>query len=391
MIALAGFLAIAALQVLHSFRLGRDLSTIGAEFRVLLGFATCFIALPIVSEARERERLIRALPLIGLALGLWGIAQWVLQLEFAGAGDAGVREGIRFTTAGVGQIQGGLFAFPVAVLLALAALMSGQIRSAAMRALLIGVVLLNGISMLLGYERTFWVATLIAFIFLIAKMGGTQRTRGVFWGLCMFALTLVALSTFASRELTAARERLLSLGEYGTDSSVQYRLTESRHALEEIQARPVSGSGYGATIFWGRPWVQVPPESFRYIHNGYLWLAWRIGLPGALLLCAPLAAVVVWRRRAEDGPLFGSVRCGCQAALLAILIASLTFPSFNSLHITSTMGLLLAICASPLLPRAALRARARGSATSAARRPNATSRTPEGAAAASGAKQSAVD
>ena len=46
-----------------------------------------------------------------------------------------MREGVRFTSAGRGQIQGGLFAFPVAVVMGVAALLSQRVRSTRTRVL----------------------------------------------------------------------------------------------------------------------------------------------------------------------------------------------------------------------------------------------------------------
>jgi hypothetical protein len=344
---LAAFIAVASVQVIRSLIAGRDASAVGAEFRVLLTFSTFFLAVPILVNDKERAQLLHGLPFVGLAVGLWGIAQRAFALGVVGTGDAGLREGVRFTSVGVGQIQGGLFAFPVVFLLAFAALVSGHVRSVRARVLLLAVVIVNGISILLTYERTFWIVTPLACGFVVAKASGSQRLRATAWGVVAIGLSLVAISTLAPRELTAARERLLSLSQYANDSSVRYRTTESRHALDEIGAHPIAGSGFGATIFWGRPWADVPPSSSAFIHNGYLWLAWRLGIPGALLLLGPLALAVVWRRPRRGDPLFGAVRNGCQGALLALLVASVTFPSFSQLGITPAMGVLLAICAVP--------------------------------------------
>ena len=331
---IAAFLGVAGLQVIRSLLGGREPSKVGAEFRVLL-------------DDKHRRRFLRGLPFVGLAVGLWGIAQRAFSLGVVGTGDAGLRQGVRFTTEGVGQIQGGLFAFPVAFVLAFAALVSGHVRSLWGRVLLLVVLIVNGISLLLTYERTFWIVTPLACLFVVAKASGSQRLRATAWGVAALAVSLGVLSTVAPRELTVARERFLSLGQYANDSSVRYRATESRHALAEITDHPLVGSGFAATIFWGRPWADVPPSSTTFIHNGYLWLAWRLGIPGALLLLAPLALAIAWRRAPEGEPVLAAVRDGSQAALLALLIASVTFPSFSQLSITPVMGVLLAVCMAP--------------------------------------------
>ncbi|MDQ4089208.1 MAG: O-antigen ligase family protein [Actinomycetota bacterium] len=342
-VAVAAFLVIAFIQFTRGVLLGRSPSTAGAELRVLMGFGALLIALPILADRRQRGQLFRLLPAVGLAVGAWGIVQWVLQIEFSGAGDSGVQAGVRFATSGRGQLQGGLFAFPVAALMALAGLMSDEVRSLRSRLVLLAIVALNLLSLLLTYERTFWVATTLAAAVLVAKAGGSQRLRAVTAGAGVVLLSLALLSTLAPDTLAAARERLLSLSQYSSDDSVRFRVTETVHVAREIAARPVTGSGLGATIFFGRPWDRVPPESLTFAHNGYLWLMWKLGIPAAALVLVPFVVAVGWFRRPRDGSADAALGNGCRAALLALAVASVTFPSFNQLSITPTLGLLIAL------------------------------------------------
>lgn len=344
---IAAFVVVAALQLVHGLVEGRNASTVGAEFRVLLGFAAFLLAVPILCDERQRRSLVRALPWLGLAVGLWGLTQWVFNFQFSEAADAGVQEGIRFTTSGRGQLQGGLFAFPVAALVALAGLMSDGVRTARGRMFLVAVVALNAVCLLLTYERTFWLATTFAAAVIVLRAGSIQRFRAVVAGTAVALLGFTAMATLAPAELTAARERLMSLSQYGEDDSVRYRLTESKHVLDKIEDHPVIGNGLGARIFFGRPWDRVLPESLTFAHNGYLWLAWKLGIPGALLLLVVLFSCL--RGARASGGAFDAVRNGARGALLALAVASVTFPSFNQLGITATMGVLMAAAAAPQL------------------------------------------
>ena len=337
------FIAIATVQFVRGIVLGRAPSEVGVEYRILLSFSTIFLAVPVLEDPRSRRRFLQALLGLGLLLGLWGLAQWVVNIPFSLAGDAGVREGVRLTSAGRGQIQGGLFIFPVATIMSLAVLVSGAVRSGLARILLIATFALNGISLVLTYERTFWVATVFAVGVIVLKAGGAQRLRALVVAPMAAALVFVALGSLAPDTLTAARERLLSLGQYGSDNSVRYRLAESRHVIEEIAARPFTGSGLAATIHWGRPWEGVRATSRVYSHNGYLWLTWKVGLIGAALLLALVLWGALARGSPASDPLVKAVRDGAQAALLAMLLVSITFPAFNSLSAAPTIGLLLAM------------------------------------------------
>jgi O-antigen/teichoic acid export membrane protein len=338
------FLAAAVLQLVHGLSAGTDPGTSGAELRVLLGIGAAVIAMPILADPAQRTRLFKGLVAVGLVVGLWGLVQWTVDIPFTASEDAGVREGVRFTSAGRGQIQGGLFAFPVAIVLGVAALLSHEVRSAGARRVLSLVVALNAVDLVLTYERTFWVTTLLALTVLTLRASREQRLRALTAGPALIVLALAAMAILAPRDLNAARERLLSIGRYGSDLSVRYRLTESRHVTSEIGTQPLLGSGLGAEILWGRAYEGVRPREESFAHNGYLWLVWKLGVPAAALFLLLLGAAVLSRGPPGPTATFGAMRVGAQAALLSLLAASITFPAFEALGITAVMGLLVALC-----------------------------------------------
>ena len=353
---LLAFLAIVALQTLHGLDLGRPASQVGYEFRVLLGFATLAIAMPIVSDPDGPRRLATALMVTGLLLGLWGLAQWGLGIKEIGESGIGVREGISFASAGKGQLQGGLYAFPVAVVMSFAALVSGRITNLSTRIVLGAILVTNFICLILTYERTFWVTTLLGMGFVVFKSAPGRRARTIAAAIVTAAVLLGALAAIAPNDFTAARERLLSLDQYSSDNSVRTRVVETNHVIASIEESPWLGSGLGATIFWGQPWNEVPPEATWYSHNGYLWVIWKGGIVAGLLLFALLLWATFCRPPPRERRLVGVLRVGAQAALFVMLLASFTFPTFNGLEITATMGVLAAICLnSPSRTRASTR------------------------------------
>ena len=289
-------------------------------------------------------RLFKGMLGVGIAVGIYGLLQYFELLTFFAEGQAGLREGVRFTSGGKGQIQGGLFAFPVGVLIGFAVLTSGAVRSRIGQIALFALVGLNAIGLLLTYERTFWLATVLGLGLIAVRAGFAQRLRVVVLVVGLVLVLAPVMSTVAPGALSAASERLLSLNQYGSDDSVRYRLQEGRHVIDEIQAHPIIGSGLGATIFYGLPWLQAPPTVETFAHNGYLWLAWKLGIPAAILLCGVIAWAIVARPPPRIDPTFRAVRLGAQASLLVMLVVSITFPSFSALNITATNGVLLAIC-----------------------------------------------
>jgi O-antigen ligase len=334
------FLGVAILQLFHALWLGRGPSQSGAELRELLGFGTFLIALPILRHQQARKRFLVSLIALALALGLWGIFQWVGHFSFGG--DVGVRQGVRLTSTGTGQLQGGLFGFPVAVVACYALLLGGAVRSTLARVALAAAIFLNAVSLLLTFERTFWIATIAGMLAVTLKANSLQRIKGFLLLPLLLVVFLATISVIAPAELTTARERLLSLRQYGGTVD-RYRVEESQHVDAAIREHPIVGSGLAATIFWGRAWAGVPPKSYAYSHDGYRWLAWKIGIPGAALLVILLGAAVFVRGPQGEDALAKSIREGAQASLLTLLLASVTFPSFSALSITSVMGVLLAL------------------------------------------------
>lgn len=339
------FLVGTLLQLIQGLNGGADVSAAGAEFRHVLAYGTLLVVLPIVVDPAARRRLLRGLLLVGFLLGAWGIAQWALNVSYGAAGDVGVRSGVRLTTGGRGQVQGGLYAFPVAVGLAYAALVSGALRSFSSRVAVLVVLSLNAVSMLLTFERSFWVGAVVAVAFVSLRLGGRSRLRALVWTPLGVLLGVAALAAVAPGEFVTARERLLSINQYGSDNSLRYRLIESQHVVAKIKERPIVGSGLADTIWWGRPYAGVPPESYAFSHNGYLWMAWKLGIPLTALLVTLILLAIFWRGPPGEDRLLRAVRAGCQGGLLALLIINVTWPAFRILSITPAIGLFVAICA----------------------------------------------
>ncbi|MDQ4049588.1 MAG: O-antigen ligase family protein [Actinomycetota bacterium] len=335
---------LALVQLVHGMRAGHELGDAGLELRGLLGLGALLMALPLLHQEGSRRRLYLGLMIVGLLLGLWGNAQWVLQLPSNISDEVGVREGVALTTSGVGQVLGGRYAFPAAIILAFAALISGQPRSRAATTVLATILVLNTVALVLTFERAFWLATAFAVMLVVVRAGYVQRARALAWGGMGVLLCASAFTAIAPGQSTTVTERLLSIGQYKSDLSVNYRVIESRHVAERIRRAELSGSGLGASIYWGRPAQGVPPSTETYSHNAYLWLAWKLGIPGALLVVVLIAAALARRREPRTSPQ-GVLRSGAQATLLAMLLMGVTAPVFSTLSASALIGILMALAA----------------------------------------------
>lgn len=339
---LLAVVGITALQTLRALQFGVPVSAAGYEFRALLGWSTLLIAMPILLDAAGRRRLLKGLLVVGLGLGLWGLLQYFAHIPLIGNGSSGLREDVAFTE-GAKSIQGGLFGFPIAFVMGMAALSSGERKSLFARVALLGLVASNGAALLLTYQRTFWVAAIAGFLFIVMRAGWSQKVKAVMLLLAALLVVLPLLAVLSPGSLAAAQQRFLSIGQYDSDDSVRARVVETRAVARKIREAPVVGQGVGDEVSFGYPWLRVPPESTPYTHNGYLWLAWKLGVPAALLLLLLVAWAVVARAPPGLSPVMTRVRHGAQAGLVVALTVSLTFPAFRALAITTTLGVLVAL------------------------------------------------
>jgi hypothetical protein len=337
------FLGIALFQFVHGLRAGSSRSVAGAELREILGMGAFLIALPLLNDARTRPRLTAALLGVAIGLGAWGMAQWLGHVSFGGASDVGVRAGVRLTSSGTGQLQGGEFGFPVAIVGSFAALMSGAVNSRFARIALLTALVLNTASCLVTFERTFWLDAIFGVAFVVLRAEAGPRFKALLVAPLAVLTALAVLSAIAPAVLATAEQRALSLNQFSSDSSLRYRVVESGLVAQRIRSHPIGGSGLGATIFWGQPWAQVPARTYTFSHDGYLWLAWKIGIPAAILLFVLLARAVFFRAPPRERRLDRALRTGAQGSLAGLLLATVTFSSFSALSITAVIGVLMAL------------------------------------------------
>jgi hypothetical protein len=332
------------LQLVHGILNGAATGDAGLEARnVGNAIAGFLLAIPVLQDPVRRARLPAVLLAIAICAGVWGLAQWVQDMPFNG-GDFGVRKGAFGTESGRGQLQGGLYFYAGAVVLAFAALISDAIRSPWVRAVTMVALAANVVCLLLTYERTFWLAAALGCAFVALRSPKASRRRAMAFTAVGLAALVAALGVVSPTSLRTALERGSSVAEVQADDSGAYRVAETEAALEPIRARPLDGSGFGATITWEPPQFRGKTVTEDFIHNGYAWLVWKTGLLFTAVWVGVIALSALHRPPVSEDPLIGILRAGAQAALLGLLVINVTFPSFNALGIAAASGLLVALC-----------------------------------------------
>lgn len=342
---LVAFMAIVMAQEARAIALGRSLSGSGGEARVLIGLGTLLVALPLLADPAGRLRLGRGLAALGLVLGAWGVAQSVLGLSFEPPPDLAAVTSPSHATAGRTI---GMFAFPVAALAALAGLAVGAARTMVGHVVLVLVVVANLAAIVLAFERTFMVATVLGIAVLVTRTRGATRLRLAGMTTAVALAATLSLAVLNPSLLAATGAHVATVLHPGGDPSIRYRAAESAMVRSQIAASPWIGGGMGATIRIGRPGTLRAIVDRRYAENGYLWLAWKAGIPAAALVCALLLAAITAPRRQSlpDAP-GRALALGAQSSLVALAVASIAFPSFAQIGIASLIGVLAACCLIP--------------------------------------------
>ncbi len=340
-------LVLAVAQFFHGLAGDWPANDAGTETRrFVLGVGGFLLALHVFEREGLRQRAVGGLLVLGLAVGVWGLAQWYLGISFTQDGELGVRDAVPFTTSGRGQLQGGLFVYPIVVILTFAALVSGAL-SGRWRIAVALVLALNALALLFTYERTFWAAAVLGCAFVLVRESPAGRRRAFVTTPLVAGALVLLLAVTAPGDLVAAGERLVSVSKFQTDESVRYRQIESAAVADAIRERPLIGHGFGAGVTWDFVSSGVG-ETTTFAHNGYLWLAWKLGTIVAGLVILGIAASIA-RRAGTRGPsLHAVLRRGAQGALVALLVINITFPSFNNLAAGVTTGIVLALCWRPV-------------------------------------------
>lgn len=185
-------------------------------------------------------------------------------------------------------------------------------------------------SLLLSYRRSFWLATILGLVVVLAL--GTSKIQ---FRLAVPTLACVALLTWATLSLGNLQEPLggavteraqsLSPTKVAANAQDRYRLDERANALEEIRDHPVTGLGIGV------PWRARHPLALehgrQYVHFALLWFWLKFGLLGAMAYVIIMAGGVLAGLRAarhRQDPVLRCVGAAAAGAFLGLALAETT-------------------------------------------------------------------
>lgn len=235
--------------------------------------------------------------------------------------------------------------FMTSILIGLAIFL--YVKSTSAKFVLAGLIAFFLVALILTFSRGYWIGLLIGIAVMLLILEGQQRVR-VLVTMMLFALAgtgilYAVFSYLSSPILQTVATRLVGANvDFLKDRSLQSRFAETKIILGQILQNPILGNGLGTLFRFHDPLRGSVNETW-YIHNGYLFLWFKLGIGG--LFCYLYfyskklrEALSVYRNGVADFEEYLSL--GITAVLASMLVVSITSPQF----ITRDSNLIIILC-----------------------------------------------
>lgn len=149
---------------------------------------------------------------------------------------------------------------------------------------------LNAVAaLILTYSRTFWIVVMLELAVLLLFIKKTQKVRLIIYSsiftICVIFATLFVFKQNAQVVFKLIEQRFASSAKYQTDLSLLSRAAEYPVVYKGIVENPLWGNGFAKEIHFRDP-IFVRTNIKPIIHNGFTSLAFRVGIPLALMYWA---------------------------------------------------------------------------------------------------------
>jgi hypothetical protein len=321
------------------------------ELRDLLYVIVLPIAVIILRRPERQDRFVISLVALGGLFSVGQVLQGVLGIPVFGDAGISVLETLGREESSTTRANTlGLNVIIFALLLTVGAHVLGVIRKPLFFSM--GGLLFVGI--LLTFGRTTFAAVFVCAGMLVWWLNPKKIPPLVGLLVVTLAIGSVLAITWKPDSFSAVLYRLTSVGEeLDHGYSAQWRFWEVDAMLPHIQEHPLLGIGLGAD-YKGVSGSTLRPELNRYMHNAYLYMAGKMGLPALAFLLVSMAAIfAIGRRlaRSDASPWCRLVGAAGAAMMFRFLFASVTEP-----HLMSDYGVVNIAVAGALVYLAAQRA-----------------------------------
>jgi hypothetical protein len=342
---LFGICLVIAVTTSLAFR-GLNPSFVFGEARDLLYLVMLPIAVVVLRPPERQERFVVSIVIVGCLFSVGQILQGVFNIPVFGASGISVLETLghrEYST--MRSNTHGLNVIFFSLLLTVGAYVLNVIR----KPLFFAVAGLLFVGIVLTFGRTTFAAVLLCGVLVVWWLNPRKMPQLA----SVLVLTVAGGSAAAAflkpDSFAAVYHRMTSISaEINYGYSAQWRFWEAEAVLPHIQAHPFAGIGLGAD-YKGAGGSSARPDLNRYVHNGYLYMAGKMGLPALGFFLLSMASIfAIGRRLAKGGALSWTRIIGASGAAMMIrfLFASVTEPHFMSdygVSIIAIVGALVVI------------------------------------------------
>lgn len=303
------------------------------EARILLYYALFFVVENLVRNRTQLKRLIWGVFVIGFCTALLIVLQTISFISFFQTDSSSSSQLLqRAFHPGFNSILMTILAF-VCLL--------GEKSRFSKEVWIWFALLILGSSILLSLGRNIILSISITLLVLLLIMEKHRRIRLI---KSLLILVLASLCAFNLLRILAPSAEILDYPQALADRFVHlfttdplssketllWRIQETQYAWEKIIESPFLGIGLKTEY---RPEFYEGDSLTSYIHNGYLWLWLKLGLPGLIsflwmLLAFLLHALRYWKNISDQ--FIGLSSLGFVMAIFAIVFSNFVAPGFVS-------------------------------------------------------------
>ena len=315
---------------------GNDLKYVLADVRALGYYIVFFWVIVFVQTRRDVMVLLKVLAtclLAGFVIGAIGYAR--------GQGTS-----VQFVEAGISRFPAphDFFLAGAMLLATWAVLWPRDKRRPWILWFLLGISLL---CVMLSLVRGYWVALAAGLVYLLLIMRPRERMRLIAGVAVVAVLLTIGTATVNVALLQSVVMRTLAITNF-QDKNVQYRLIENRAVVHQFAAHPIEGNGLGTGYLFDFSRYGVTPFYKYFIHNNYLWFLQRMGVIGLGLFAWFVCAFLLRRHRVgtddvDRDPWLGGLVIGSRVMVVALLVASITSPQFNTKENVAGIALVMGL------------------------------------------------
>jgi len=190
------------------------------------------------------------------------------------------------------------------------------------------VIVIGGL--ITSFSRTFWVYLAFALVVSVFYLKRHQRIRLLIY--TAFVSVIFLFSMFylfqdkAEIVIKLIENRFMSTTKGTKDVSVQARFVEYDAVYREIEKYPLGGSGL-AKKFTFYNFLEQRSTHTSFIHNGYLFIAMKLGIPLAIICFLPFLIYLIKSEslaRNIDDEFYRLLALGSFLSILLLIISNLT-------------------------------------------------------------------